>query len=128
MFEAQSPNDRVINGAAEAVEGYLDGTGQRNYAAALIYHTKATQLRLAVKTMLEAGVDPYAYALFVATKFRERKRKTPLPQQVFGARAVARWLPEYKRSPLAAADRATRELSADRLRAYAEHYKLGRFG
>lgn len=116
------PVEAVVRAAAEMHEAYLK-IGCGRHAESMGRLAAGIGLRQAARAVLDAGVDPAEFVVFVCLSHARRKHKLPLPQQVFGSKAVASWLPEYRRSGHAA-DQHTREASPERAAAYAERARL----
>lgn len=111
----------VADGVAAMVEAYgLAAPSRAKLAERLALGQGNQQARRACLQIVQAGCDPGRYADYVVMTTRGRHKRVPQPQEVWGAKAVAAWLPEYKRHAAGQEGRATYEATPARRAQYAK--------
>ena len=115
--------DRIVRSCGAMREAYIR-VGCSRHADALSQLAELPSFRAAAKQLLQAGVDPADYTTHVCLQHAKKKGKFPLPTQVFGTKAIEKWLPEYKKAEGQFKDGRTHEAGVDRVAEYSGRMRL----
>lgn len=117
---SRQPWQQVADGVAAMVEQYgQDVPSRARQAAKLALGVGNQTIRRSCQQIIQEGCDPARYVDYVVCVTRGRHKRLPQPQEVWGRKAVANWLGEYKRHAAGVGGRATYEASPARLAQYA---------
>jgi len=106
------PFERLRQSAARAVDEFFASGGRGQVSAS------DRLVRAAAASLIAACVDPAHFVRYVCMQSRAKHRKL-FPAQVFGPRAVAGWLPEFRSRCASWSSAATYECTPARLREHA---------
>jgi hypothetical protein len=119
---------QVASSVEDMVEAYcLAAPGKARKARLLAMGAGNRRVREACYAIMKAGCSPARFTSYVVMTTRGRHHRVPEPDQVWGARAIAGWLGEYKRHAAGQSGRATYEAGPARRAQYAERMRFDRF-